>query len=155
MKTPFAATLSLAVILATNPATASPVLIFAAAALAAGAVGASATQQPYETWQYTADYGWVGGARDDVLTVESPLSAKPGTSPSIVSACRNALMQVAKPNDVASMEVVADGKTKRVNGRTIAPLDVRAIYRLRGVHEVTRSKVQCEIDRAGRVIATR
>ena len=38
MKTPFAATLSLAVILATNPATASPVLIFAAAALAAGAV---------------------------------------------------------------------------------------------------------------------
>jgi len=155
MKTPFAATLSLAVILATNPATASPVLIFAAAALAAGAVGASAIQQPYETWQYTAKYGWVGGARDDVLTVESPLFAKPGTSPSIVSACRNALMQVAKPHDVASMEVVADGKTKRVNGRTIAPLDVRAIYRLRGVHEVTRSKVQCEIDRAGRVIATR
>jgi hypothetical protein len=72
MKAPYAATLSLAVILATNPATASPVLIFAAAALAAGAVGASAIQQPYETWQYTAKYGWVGGARDDVFDGRVP-----------------------------------------------------------------------------------
>jgi hypothetical protein len=63
-------------------------------------------------------------------------------------------MRLAQRHDVASLEVVSDGKQVRVNGRTIAPLEVRAIYRVRGVHEVTRSKVRCELDRAGRVIAT-
>jgi hypothetical protein len=63
-------------------------------------------------------------------------------------------MRLAQPHDLASLEVVADGKAGRVNGRTIAPLEVRAIYRIRGVHEVRRSKVRCELDRAGRVIAT-
>ena len=153
MKSSYAGPLSLAAMLVTTPVTASPALIVIAAALATG-VGVSASQQPYETWQYTSTYGWVGGARDDVATVERPLSPKSGTSQSIVSACRDALMRLAQPYDVASMEVVGDGKARRVNGRTIAPLDVRAIYRVRGVHEVTRSKVRCEVDRAGRVIAT-
>jgi len=153
MKASYAGPLSLAAILVSTPVTASPAVIVVAAALAT-AVGVSASQQPYETWQYTSTYGWVGGARDDVATVERPLSSKSGTSPSIVSACRDALMGPAQSYDVASMEVVGDGKPRRVDGRTIAPLDVRAIYRVRGVHEVTRSKVRCEIDRAGRVLAT-
>jgi hypothetical protein len=153
MKASYAGPLSLAAILVTTPVTASPALIVVAAALAT-AVGVSANQQPYETWQYTSTYGWVGGARDDVATVEHPLSAKSGTSPSMVSACRDALIRLAQAYDLASMEVVGDGKPRRVNGRTIAPLDVRAIYRIRGVHEVTRSKVRCELDRAGRVITT-
>jgi hypothetical protein len=155
MKTSYyAGPLSLAAILVTTPVSASPALIVVAAALAAG-VGVSASQQPYETWQYTAKYGWVGGARDDVSTVEQPLFPRYGTSQSIVRACRDVLTRLAQPYDVASMEVVGNGKPRRVNGRTIAPLDVRAIYRLPGGHEVTRSKVQCEIDRAGRVIAIR
>ena len=98
--------------------------------------------------------GWVGGARADVSTVEYPLAPRSGTSQSIVRACRNALMQRAQPYDLASMEVVGNGKPRRLRGRAIAPLDVRAIYRIRGVHEVIRSTVRCEIDRAGRVIAT-
>jgi hypothetical protein len=154
MKASYAGLLSLAVILVASPAAAFPAAIVIGAVLATTAVGVSATQQPYETWQYTAKYGWVGGARGDVATVEHPLSSQSGTSPRIVSACREALTRLAQPHDVASMEVVGKGKPKRVNGRTIAPLDVRAIYRVRGVHEVTRSTVRCEIDRAGRVIAT-
>jgi hypothetical protein len=148
-----AGALSLAAILATTPVTASPAFIVVGIALAAG-VGVSASQQPYETWQYTAKYGWVGGARADVSTVEYPLAPRSGTSQSTVRACRDALMQRAQPYDLASMEVVGNGKPRRLRGRTIAPLDVRAIYRIRGVHEVTRSTVRCEIDRAGRVIAT-
>ena len=66
-----AGALSLAAILATTPVTASPAFIVVAAALAAG-VGVSASQQPYETWQYTAKYGWVGGARADVSTRRVP-----------------------------------------------------------------------------------
>ena len=148
-----AGALSLAAMLVTTPVTASPAFIVVAAAIAAG-VGVSASQQPYETWQYTAKYGWVGGARADVSSVEQPLAPRSGTSQSIVRTCRDALMRRAQPYDLASMEVVGNGKPRRVEGRTIAPLDVRAIYRIRGVHEVTRSTVRCEVDRAGRVIAT-
>jgi hypothetical protein len=153
MKRSSVAPLGLAALLVATPVAASPALILGAVALAA-AVGVSASQQPYEAWQYTEKYGWVGGARDDVSTVEHSLATRPGTSQSIVSACREALMRLAQPHDVASMEVVGDGKPTRVNGRTIAPLEVRAIYQVRGVHEVKRSKVRCEIDREGRVIAT-
>jgi hypothetical protein len=105
-----------AILLAT-PVTASPAFIVVAAALAT-AVGVSASQQPYETWQYTSTYGWVGGARNDVATVEQPLSSRSGTSQPVVSACRDALMRLAQPHDLASMEVVGDGKPRRVNGRT-------------------------------------
>jgi hypothetical protein len=153
MKASYAGPLGLAAILVATPVAASPAFIVVAAALAT-AVGVSASQQPYETWQYTSTYGWVGGARNDVATVEQPLSSKSGTSQPAVSACRDALMRLAQPHDLASMEVVGDGKPRRANGRIIAPLDVRAIYRVRGVHEVTRSKVRCELDRAGRVITT-
>ena len=48
-----AGALSLAAMLVTTPVTASPAFIVVAVALATG-VGVSASQQPYETWQYTA-----------------------------------------------------------------------------------------------------
>src|SRR5688572_26015196 len=58
MKASYAGPLSLAAILVATPVTASPAFIVLAAALAT-AVGVSASQQPYETWQYTSTYGWV------------------------------------------------------------------------------------------------
>jgi hypothetical protein len=81
--------------------------------------------------------------------VEYPLAPRSGTSQSIVRACRDALMRRAQPYDLASMEVVGNGKPRRVEGRTIAPLDVRVIYRSRGVQDVKSSTVRCEMDRAG------
>ena len=157
MKASYAVSLSLAALLVTTPVTASPAIVVAAA-LAAG-VGASASRQPYETWQYTTKYGWVGGAREDVSTVEHPLPGRSATSEAIVSACRDALRRlarpVAEPFDVAYIEAVEREKPRRANGRTTASLDVRAMYRFQGVHEVTRSKVRCVIDRAGNVISIR
>ena len=158
MKASCSLTLSLVALLATTPVVASPAIIVAAAALATG-VGASASRQPYETWQYTTKYGWVGGAREDVSTVEHSLPSKSGTSEAIVGACRDALRRlarpVAEPFDVASIEAVEHDKPRRANGRTTASLDVRAMYRFNGVHEVTRSKVRCVVDRAGNVISIR
>jgi hypothetical protein len=153
MRRSYVAPLGLAALLAATPVAASPALIFGAIALAT-AVGVSASQQPYEAWEYTGKYGWVGGARADVSALEHPLRSIPGTSPSIVSACRDALMRLAQPHDVAFLEVVSAGKPQSVNGRRMAPLEVRAIYRVRGVHEVKRSKVRCEVDRGGRVVTT-
>jgi hypothetical protein len=72
----------------------------------------------------------------------------------LVNACREAIAKTAEPYDVASVEAVSAGRQTRVNGRVVAPVEVRAVYRVRGVHEVKRSLVRCEVDRRGRVIAT-
>jgi hypothetical protein len=103
---------------------------------------------------YTDQHGWVGGTREDLSTVNTPLVGKPGISKRMVGACRDAIAKNAERYDLSSLEAVAAGETSRVNGRIVLPLDVRAIYRVRGVHEVRRSAVRCELDRAGRVIRT-
>ena len=144
--------LGLAASLAVTPVAASPVAIIGVLAVAT-AVGISASQQPYEDWEYTDRYGWVGGARDEVTAVDTPLRSSPGTSQRVIDACRDALMSHAQRFDVASFEVVSGGRQYRSNGRITAPLDVRAIYKINGVHEVKRTKVRCVLDRGGRVIA--
>ena len=147
------ATVCVAATLAAAPAqAASPALIFGL--VAATAVAVAVTRPGRDAWAYSDKYGWVGGAREDVSTINAPLAPRSGLPKRIVSACRDAIAKNAERYDVASLEAVAAGKQARVNGRIVAPLEVRAIYRVRGVHEVRRTQVRCEIDRAGRVIAT-
>ena len=143
----------MAAILVATPAAASPALIIGVAAVAA-AVAVSASQQPHEAWAYTDKYGWVGGAEADVASVDAPLQSKSGPSRRLIDACREALISTGKRYDLAELEIGGAGKQFRVNGRLIVPLDVRAIYRVNGVHEVKRSKIRCELDRAGRVVST-
>jgi hypothetical protein len=149
----FWAPVGMVAILVATPATASPALIIGVAAVAA-AVAVSAGQQPHEAWAYTDKYGWVGGAEADVSSVDVPLQSKSRTSRQLIDACREALISTGKRYDLAELEVGGAGRQLRVNGRLIVPLDVRAIYRINGVHEVKRSKVRCELDRAGRVVST-
>jgi hypothetical protein len=152
MKATFVA-FSLAAVSIATPAAASPAAIIGVLAVAT-AVGVSASQQPYEDWEYTEKYGWVGGPREEVTAVDIPIRPQPGTSQAVISVCRDALTTHAQRYDLASLEVVSGGKQSRSNGSIVAPLDVRAIYKINGVHEVKRSKVRCVIDRVGRVIAT-
>jgi hypothetical protein len=152
------ATVGVVASLASAPVQAAgPALIFGliAAGVFATAVGVTASNQAErDVWVYTEKHGWLGGTREDVASIDAPLTPMPGTSERIVNACRDAIAKNAEPYDVASLEAVSGGKQALVNGRTVAPIEVRAIYRVRGVHEVRRSTVRCEIDTAGQVIAT-
>jgi hypothetical protein len=182
MKRPyFLATIGIAALSAASPAQAFPALVVGL--IAAGAVGiAAASQEPAspeprqvtssaprasvrrppsepaedrdEVWDYTDKYGWVGGAPEHVSTINVPLAPKRGTSPRIVSACRDAVAKNAEAFDLASLEAVSAGRQARAKGRIVAPVEIRAVYKVRGVHEVKRSTVRCVVDRAGRVIAT-
>jgi hypothetical protein len=154
------ATVGVAAMLVSAPARpASPVLILAVAAGVAGTVVIVAANQPAavpgpvqgradaptsraraampaapqkrEVWTYTDKYGWIRGSREDVSALDAPLAPTPGTSSRIVNACRDALASTAAPYGVTSLEVVSAGKQKRVKGRIVASLDVRAIYSLR------------------------
>jgi hypothetical protein len=151
------ATVSIAVVIAATPVQAgSPALIVGLVAV--GVVGTalvvSARRSAGNAWAYTPEHGWVGGAREDVSAINAPLAPRASISQRIVSACRDAIASNAQRYDLASLEAVPAGPPTRVNGRTVAPLEVRAIYRVHGVNEVRRSTVRCEIDRAGRVLAT-
>lgn len=151
------AIVTVAVISATSPVQAAPILVLGLIAAGAAGIAAAANQDPggkREVWDYTDKYGWVGGAPEDVSTLGAPLAPRPGASQRLVSACRDAIAKNAERFDVASLEAVAAGKQSRVQGRTVVPVEVRAVYKVRGVHEVKRSKVRCELDRAGRVVAT-
>jgi hypothetical protein len=149
------ATVSIAVVLAATPVRAGPptlVIGLVAAGVIGTALVISATRSG--AWAYTDEHGWVGGAPEDISAINAPLAPRPGIPQRIVSACRDAIAANAQRYDLASLQAVAAGAPTRVNGRIIAPIEVRAIYRVRGVHEVRRSTVRCEIDRAGRVVAT-
>ena len=139
-------------ILVAAPVAASQAHIIGIAAVAT-VVAVSAGHQPHEAWAYTDKYGWVGGADADVSGVDVPLQSKSGIS-RLIDACREALISTGKRYDLAELEVGGAGRQLRANGRLIVPLDVRAIYRINGVHEVKRSKIRCELDRAGRVVST-
>jgi hypothetical protein len=150
------ASVTAVVMLAAAPVQAASAAVVTAL-VAAGVVGTAAVLSMTpgrDAWAYTDQHGWVGGARDDLSTINTPLAARSGASQRLVNACRDAIAENAERYDLASLEAVAAGEPTRVNGRTVVPLDVRAIYRVRGVHEVRRSTVRCELDRAGRVIGT-
>ena len=147
------ATVGMVAILAAAPTrAASPVLVFG---LIAGAAVVVAVAQPgRDAWAYSPTHGWVGGGREDVSAINAPLAPRQGASSRLVNACRDAVERNARRYDLASLEAVSAGRQTRIKGRTVVPVEVRAIYNVRGVHEVRRTNVRCEIDRAGRVIAT-
>ena len=109
------ATVAVAASAAAPPAQAAPLLVLGL--IAAGAVGiaAATNQEPgeEEAWDYTDKYGWVGGAPEDVATINAPLAPKPGASRRLVSACRDAVAKNAGRYDVASLEAVSAGKQTR------------------------------------------
>ena len=150
------ATISVGVVIAAAaPVRASPAAVMGL--IAAGVVGAAvviSVNQSGAAWAYTHDHGWVGGAPSDVSTINTPLTPRRSIPPRIVSACRDAIAANAQRYDLASLEAVGASVATRVKGRIIAPIEVRAIYRVRGVNEVRRSIVRCEVDRAGRVVTT-
>ena len=150
------ATFSVITMLAAAPVHAASAAVVAGL-IAAGVIGTTAllSMTPgRDAWAYTDQHGWVGGSREDLSTINAPLAASARAPQRMVQACRDAIAEKAERYDLASLEAVAAGEPSSVSGRTIVPLDVRAVYRVRGVHEVRRSNVRCELDRAGRVLAT-
>jgi hypothetical protein len=141
-----------AVASATPVVAAGPVLLFGV--LAGAAVVTSVAQPGRDAWAYSARHGWVGGRRTDLLTIDAPLAPRAAAPRRLVNACRDAIQQKAERYDLSSLEAVSAGPQTRMNGRTVVPVEIRAIYKVRGVHEVRRTEVRCEVDRAGRVIAT-
>ena len=80
-----------------------------------------------------------------------PLEAIPGTPVAVVQACRSAVMSAAKPLGAIRVRAASAGALRQRRGAISAPINVRVDYARQGGIEVRQAKVNCSLDRAGRV----
>jgi len=80
-----------------------------------------------------------------------PLKAIPGTPIAVVQACRSAVMSAAKPLGAIRVRAASAGALRKRRGAISAPINVRVDYARQGGIEVRQAKVNCSLDRAGRV----
>ena len=80
-----------------------------------------------------------------------PLEAIPGTPKVVVQACRSAVMSAAKPLGAIRVRAASAGALRKRRGAISAPINVRVDYARQGGIEVRQAKVNCSLDRAGRV----
>lgn len=71
-----------------------------------------------------------------------------------VTACRNGIIEGARPYDPVQVDAVSAGEVVAVNGGGhLAPLVVRIVYAREGGYEIREAEVQCQLDAAGTVVA--
>lgn len=82
------------------------------------------------------------------------MAPRPGSPPGVVQACRNAIIRAARPFGVVQVDAVSAGEVRRgARGVQAAPVAVRIIYARQGGHEVRQSRVTCNLNSRGTVIA--
>lgn len=83
-----------------------------------------------------------------------PLTRIPGTPAPVVNACRASVDAIARSLDPVQVDAVSGGLAVRGrDGILRAPLEIQIIYSHGGSQEVRQSRVECHLDRDGRVVA--
>jgi hypothetical protein len=82
-----------------------------------------------------------------------PRASIPGQ---IVDACRTSVATAARPYGAMRVEAVGAGQARRTqDGGLTAPLEVRVMYARANARQVRQSRVACQINAAGTVVALR
>jgi hypothetical protein len=86
----------------------------------------------------------------------APLVAKIGTPLQIVQNCRTSIVMAALPYGVVRVDAASAGRLNRTrDGRILAPIEVRVIYARANTSQTRQSRVACELDADGAVVALR
>lgn len=73
-----------------------------------------------------------------------------GIPPQVIDACRQTVVQAARPYDLVAATVVSYGQTRRTDdGGYLAPVFTRIVYRRQGGYEVRQAPIWCWIDQGG------
>jgi hypothetical protein len=122
-------------------------------ALPASLAPTSPTLGSTEPTVYREGVGWIRGTQAALNALQQPLTGVRGARPEVVAACRDAIVPAAVAGGAS--EVYAAGTARGRSGRngTVAPLDVRIIYKGVSAYEVRQASVTCELDREGQVVA--
>ncbi len=112
--------------------------------------GATQTMRLPATLRPDAGHGNSWRGADKPL---SSLRTKPGTPPSIVRACREAISSAATPFGAVRVSAVSAGPVDQGRDWLTAPIDVRISYAIQGKIEVRQARVGCRLDALGGVAA--
>jgi hypothetical protein len=101
-----------------------------------------------------ARFGLLYGTPEDITAATSPMAPRPGTSQRVVQACRDSILGAARRHGVLEVDAVSAGAARRGPGGALAaPIAVRIIYARQGGHEVRQSRVTCQLNGRGTVVA--
>jgi hypothetical protein len=77
-----------------------------------------------------------------------------GVPAGTVTACRNGIIQGARPHDPVRIDAVSAGNVQQMQGGgAIAPLMVRIVYDRQGGYEIREARVDCQLNAEGAVLA--
>jgi hypothetical protein len=97
-----------------------------------------------------------GGRNDEAARRRSTaLRPVPGTPPTLVQACRNALAVAAASYGGVQVEAVSAGEAQALEDGTIsAPVAARITYARGRLRQIRAAEVDCRLDGDGQVVAT-
>jgi hypothetical protein len=102
---------------------------------------------------YREGVGWIRGTQAALNALQQPLTGARRARAEVVAACRDAMVPAAVAQ--GATEVYAAGTARARSGRngTVAPLEVRILYKGLASQEVRQASITCGLDRAGQVVA--
>lgn len=123
----------------------------ASLALPASLAPTSPTLGSAEPSIYREGVGWIRGTQAALNALQQPLSGARGARADIVAACRDAIIPAAVAGGASEVYAAGTARPQRDRTGTVAPLDVRILYKGVASYEVRQAGVTCELDRTGQV----
>jgi hypothetical protein len=125
----------------------------ASLALPASLAPAVPTLGSSEASTYREGVGWIRGTQAALNALQQPLTGARGARTKIVAACRDAIVPAAVAQGASEVDAAGTARARRGRNGTVAPIEVRVVYKGIGSQEVRQASVTCELDRAGQVVA--
>ena len=90
----------------------------------------------------------------EALFTQAMTAAMAGVPTAVVAACREGIINAAKPYDPVQIEVVGAGRVQELKaGGQIAPLVVRIVYDSQGGYETREARVGCHVNALGKAVS--
>jgi hypothetical protein len=106
-----------------------------------------------EPSMYREGVGWIRGTQAALNALQQPLTGARRARAEIVAACRDAIVPAAVAQGASEVHAAGTARARSGRNGTVAPLEVRILYKGIASQEVRQASVTCELDRAGQVVA--
>jgi hypothetical protein len=104
---------------------------------------------------YWSDMGVLAETRANSQALRVLLRNRPGTPPSIVQICRNAVATSAIPYGAVGLDTAAAGPVRRTPTGYRVTIAARVLYSRSGSSQVRQATFSCQLNQAGQVVAMR
>jgi hypothetical protein len=96
------------------------------------------------------------GIRPNLTSFGEPLVPRAGTPVQIVQTCRTSIITAALPYGVVRVDAASGGRASRMQGGGLtAPIEVRAVYARANLRQIRQSRITCQLNADGAVVALR